>query len=58
MTEQNKTDHDILVELKIDMKWVKQFLTDHHAHHRRLLYVGIGVIASVLGGIILNALLP
>jgi hypothetical protein len=58
MTEQNKSDHDILIELKIDVGWIKGFLTDHHAHHRHLLYVGIGVIASVLGGIILNALLP
>jgi hypothetical protein len=53
---QDKSNRELLISLSTDMTWVKQILTDHMAHHRRLLYAGIGLITAISAGVALNLL--
>jgi len=49
MTEKTEqTDRDLLMELSTDVKWIKNLLTDHMAHHKRLFFAGIGVVTTLL----------
>jgi len=47
-----REEHDTLIELKQDVKWLKKMMENHLEHHKRLAYVLVGVTA----GSILTAL--
>lgn len=43
-----KSDRDLLITMVNDMRWVKKFMVDHVAHHRKLFFAGLGIIGSLL----------
>lgn len=43
-----KSDRDLLIQVVNDMGWVKKFMVDHLAHHRKLFFAGLGIILSLL----------
>ena len=51
MAEQ--TDHDILIELKQDMRWMRKQFSNHLTHHWAILLACFGAILSLSIGIIL-----
>ncbi len=48
-----ENDHDILVELKRDMRWLKEGFSNHLKHHWIILSACFGAILSLSIGIIL-----
>jgi len=49
----DRTDRDLLVELTTDIKWIKDLMTGHIAHHRKLFFAGLGVVGSLFAAMIL-----
>ena len=43
-----KSDRDLLIQVVNDMGWVKKFMVDHLAHHRKLFYTGVGIVITLL----------
>jgi len=43
-----KSDRDLLIQVVNDMTWVKKFMVDHLAHHRKLFFTGLGILLSLL----------
>lgn len=43
-----KSDRDLLIQVVNDMGWVKKFMVDHLAHHKKLFYTGIGIVVTLL----------
>jgi len=48
-----KTDRDLLVELSTDVKWIKMLMTGHIAHHKKLFFAGLGIVASFVAALLL-----
>jgi len=42
----NRTDHDILIAVEIELKELKEQFTNHLAHHRKLAYALIAIAGS------------
>ena len=43
-----KSDRDLLIQVVNDMGWVKKFMVDHLVHHRKLFFLGLGIVGSLL----------
>lgn len=44
----NKEDHDMLVEVHTDMKWVKEKLSDHLVKHWRFTFLVISLVVTAI----------
>ncbi len=51
-----KSDRDLLIQVVNDMGWVKKFMVDHLAHHRKLFFTGLGIVGSFVLAMVLMAL--
>jgi len=49
LQEEAKTDHDILIRLKEDTKWIKEMLGNHLKHHWAFAFV---LLSALLGSLV------
>ncbi len=49
-------DRDTLIEIRTDVQWIKNLLTGHIAHHKKLFFAGLGVVGSFVLAMVLMAL--
>ena len=53
IADNNIPDHDILLTLYNDMKWIKRLMDNHLDHHRVITLALITSLLAALGGLIL-----
>ena len=51
--QSNMSDHDLLVELTTDVKWLKCIMEKHLSHHSKLFWTGLGICSTVVAGLML-----
>ncbi len=51
-----KTDHEVLMELSNDVKWIKEIVSKHLVEHQKLLLAGVGIGGTLVVGLLLALL--